>query len=233
MNIKPIETVYNGYRFRSRLEARWAVFFDAANIKYEYEPEGYETPKGRYLPDFYLPDFDSYVEVKADRKGALSELVKAASTIYWGSPIKRIVILSDIPNNHDGGNWQYPVLYWNSVEDCVDCGWWQFTEYGPSRKIVGQVNDALYHRPWYLKDDCFSLPRCTEAQNQVFFGAVSDRQLCRESNQPSIYDIDPELSLNANKRIYDMLDYARQSRFEHGQTPMLGGSRNEQPQFRH
>ena len=27
-SIKPIETKYNGYRFRSRLEARWAVFFD-------------------------------------------------------------------------------------------------------------------------------------------------------------------------------------------------------------
>lgn len=26
MTIKPIETVYNGYRFRSRLEARWARF---------------------------------------------------------------------------------------------------------------------------------------------------------------------------------------------------------------
>lgn len=24
MDIKPIETLYNGYRFRSRLEARWA-----------------------------------------------------------------------------------------------------------------------------------------------------------------------------------------------------------------
>jgi hypothetical protein len=27
--IKAIETSYKGYRFRSRLEARWAVFFDA------------------------------------------------------------------------------------------------------------------------------------------------------------------------------------------------------------
>lgn len=26
-SIKPIETIYNGYHFRSRLEARWAVFF--------------------------------------------------------------------------------------------------------------------------------------------------------------------------------------------------------------
>ena len=41
--IKAIETVYNGYRFRSRLEARWAVFFDAAGIKYEYEPEGFDV----------------------------------------------------------------------------------------------------------------------------------------------------------------------------------------------
>ena len=39
---KAIETVYNGYRFRSRLEARWAVFFDALGVKYEYEAEGFE-----------------------------------------------------------------------------------------------------------------------------------------------------------------------------------------------
>ena len=35
--IKPIETVYNGYRFRSRLEARWAVFFDALGITYKID----------------------------------------------------------------------------------------------------------------------------------------------------------------------------------------------------
>ena len=65
MNIKPIETVYNGYRFRSRLEARWAVFFDAAGIKYEYEPEGFELPDGtKYLPDFYLPEQSKFFECK-------------------------------------------------------------------------------------------------------------------------------------------------------------------------
>lgn len=71
--IKAIETVYNGYRFRSRLEARWAVFFDAMEIEYQYEPEGYDLGKnGWYLPDFYLPikkvNFDNagvFVEVKA------------------------------------------------------------------------------------------------------------------------------------------------------------------------
>jgi len=68
VNIKAIETNYKGYRFRSRLEARWAVFFDHLRIKWEYEPEGYELPSGRYLPDFFLPHFSCksgmFVEVK-------------------------------------------------------------------------------------------------------------------------------------------------------------------------
>lgn len=68
--IQAIETKYKGYRFRSRLEARWAVFFDALAIKWEYEPEGFVLSDGtRYLPDFYLPTFNHYgmyVEVKPD-----------------------------------------------------------------------------------------------------------------------------------------------------------------------
>ena len=74
--IRAVETEYNGYLFRSRLEARWAVFFDALGIGYEYEPEGFELPSGkRYLPDFRVkcwgtrgnydgPPFDLYIEVK-------------------------------------------------------------------------------------------------------------------------------------------------------------------------
>ncbi|WP_432973597.1 hypothetical protein [Dactylosporangium sp. CA-233914] len=51
---KPIETHYAGCRFRSRLEARWAVFLDRLGVEWDYEPEGYELPSGRYLPDFLL-----------------------------------------------------------------------------------------------------------------------------------------------------------------------------------
>jgi len=61
--IKAIETEYNGYRFRSRLEARWAVFFDALGIKYEYEPEGYKTPSGYYMPDFFIKFNSEYQEI--------------------------------------------------------------------------------------------------------------------------------------------------------------------------
>ncbi len=65
MNVRPIETSYNGYRLRSRLEARWAVYFDAVGIKWMYEHEGFYLPDwSMYLPDFYLPELDCYAEVK-------------------------------------------------------------------------------------------------------------------------------------------------------------------------
>lgn len=62
--MKAIETVYNGYKFRSRLEARWAVFFDSIGVEYEYEQEGFELESGWYLPDFYLPFYKCFVEIK-------------------------------------------------------------------------------------------------------------------------------------------------------------------------
>lgn len=63
----PIETAYLGYRFRSRLEARWAVFFETIGIRWRYENEGFTLAEGvNYLPDFYLPDFDIYLEMKPD-----------------------------------------------------------------------------------------------------------------------------------------------------------------------
>ena len=71
--MEPIDTEYKGYRFRSRLEARWAVFFQHLGVEWQYEPEGYEFENGtRYLPDFYLPytystySDETYVEVKPE-----------------------------------------------------------------------------------------------------------------------------------------------------------------------
>jgi hypothetical protein len=65
MPIQAIETVFDGYRFRSRLEARWAVFFKALRVPYEYEPEGVALSDGtRYLPDFWLPTLTMWAEVK-------------------------------------------------------------------------------------------------------------------------------------------------------------------------
>ena len=64
--IKPIETTYQGYKFRSRLEARWAVFYDALGIRWEYEREGFDLDGIWYLPDFYLPTHNYWIEIKPD-----------------------------------------------------------------------------------------------------------------------------------------------------------------------
>jgi hypothetical protein len=66
-NIKAIETHYDGYRFRSRLEARWAVFLNSLKEPYEYEKEGYSLPSGNYLPDFWLPRMDCWMEIKGEK----------------------------------------------------------------------------------------------------------------------------------------------------------------------
>jgi hypothetical protein len=67
-SIVPIQTRYKGYNFRSRLEARWAVYFDTLGIKWEYEVEGYDVNGRWYLPDFWLPDFEVFVEIKPTKE---------------------------------------------------------------------------------------------------------------------------------------------------------------------
>jgi hypothetical protein len=71
--IKAIETPYAGHLFRSRLEARWAVFFDHLGLEWVYEKEGFDLgTEGWYLPDFWLPQVSLrgresgvWIEVKA------------------------------------------------------------------------------------------------------------------------------------------------------------------------
>jgi len=74
--IKPIETEYKGYRFRSRLEARWAVFFDTIDLKYEYETEGYDILGEWYLPDFWFPQLKIHCEIKPNSENIDHSLYK-------------------------------------------------------------------------------------------------------------------------------------------------------------
>lgn len=57
--IKAKPTKYNGRLYRSRLEARWAVYFDLNDIDFEYEPFDLEG----WSPDFLI-NGDTVVEVK-------------------------------------------------------------------------------------------------------------------------------------------------------------------------
>ncbi len=89
--IKPIETIYKGYRFRSRLEARWAVFFDALGINWEYETEGYDILGEWYLPDFWLYDYNCFAEIKPTPEDTtlysnFRDIVGRAIVLLCGSP---------------------------------------------------------------------------------------------------------------------------------------------------
>ena len=92
--IKAIQTTYNGYKFRSRLEARWAVLFDTLKVEWEYEKEGYELGElGWYLPDFWLPDLDAWVEIKGtpptdveiEKLCRTAWGTKSRGWVFWGS----------------------------------------------------------------------------------------------------------------------------------------------------
>lgn len=113
--IKPIETRYAGCRFRSRLEARWAVFFDTLGVKWEYEAQGFEvhdrlgicTEKSwYYLPDFWLPGLGLHAEVKGVLdESSMCKLLSAAA--YLSSPSggcgggNDMLILGPIPKPHN------------------------------------------------------------------------------------------------------------------------------------
>lgn len=95
-SLRPIETRYNGFRFRSRLEARWAVFFDTLAIEYQYEPEGFVLPNGeRYLCDFFIPSWAAWIEIKPEiptssagitKLRALADSSERAALLICGQP---------------------------------------------------------------------------------------------------------------------------------------------------
>ena len=63
MTIKPIETLYRGHYFRSKAEARFAVFLDCLGVKWEYEPQGFDLGNGlKYLPDFKIYNVEIWDE---------------------------------------------------------------------------------------------------------------------------------------------------------------------------
>lgn len=125
-DLKPIETRYKGYRFRSRLEARWAVFFDALGIKWEYEKEGYDLGEaGWYLPDFWLPKLTTWVEIKQDyntmTEDSRIDAHRKARALRDCSGGTSVVVVFGPPGNMQ--SWAY-------FMDCSDSGGGYHEEWG-------------------------------------------------------------------------------------------------------
>lgn len=112
--IQPVQTRYAGCHFRSRLEARWAVFFDHLDIEWLYEPERYMVGgmvRRTYLPDFYLATDELWVEVKGAPAALDPRLMDDAADPVTGLPtnphgipsgeyglvVPRILLLGQVP----------------------------------------------------------------------------------------------------------------------------------------
>jgi hypothetical protein len=204
-NIKPIETYYNGYRFRSRLEARIAVFLDALGVEYEYEPEGFELESGKYyLPDFRVKcfgtrghkthkPFDLWIEVKGKMTREDADKIREFSgfeVIDWDDyihgvtgafeRINPILIIHKIPGKGESSD-----------------GW----ALGAGENMDG-INIYPFNYELVDGDNFGAYPA---ADNQGHFYLWGD-----DSNYINREDVD---------RVENAWAKARQARFEHGETP--------------
>lgn len=202
--IKPIETIYNGYRFRSRLEARWAVFFDAAGIRYEYEPQGFELYLNEklgsifYLPDFYLPQFNCYVEIKplsiledgdalldaSVRCVAMFNNISCGSILCTGDPVDSRMVI--------GTNEDWPGETKFNISPCF---------FGERITDLGrEVNIFVYRK------DVFGYPL-----------------LCNDKDNNPLPRVSPyglyKSCFGEPRMLYGAKLKARQARFEHGEKP--------------
>ena len=93
----PIQTKFAGNLYRSRLEARYAVLFQACRLPFEYQREGFLLEQGRYLPylpDFWLPTLGTWLEVKGMLPGARDN---AISQLLADQTQRRVIIACGPP----------------------------------------------------------------------------------------------------------------------------------------
>lgn len=195
MTATPIETSYRGHRFRSRLEARWAVFFDALGIRWEYEPQGYLVGGRPYLPDFFLPTSGTWVEVKGT-EGELDRglILSAARDLPDRRPADRtlpqMLLLGPIPDpqGHSDIGWLGLHSEWDQDNSYrIDqFGYWGFDRYAERG-----------HMQWI--DISASAPQWDDNGDEIWLSPV-----------------DACLTASANAATLNAYRTARSARFEHG-----------------
>lgn len=195
----PIETEYNGYRFRSRLEARWAVFFEVMGIYYIYEPEGFERRFDdgeiiRYLPDFYLPRYGLYAEVKsAKTRGEINDEdeYRMSWLIDFNGPLADgLIMLGYIPEPVGAVDMCYAVQRWSGKS----------LEWGYIWDEYPVLNEENFH-----SIDHHTAP--------VAFSKDDDLLLT--------HSVIPSPQSTKWTRIERALTTARSARFEHGEKPVI------------
>lgn len=206
--MKAIETVYNGYKFRSRLEARWAVFFDALDVKYEYEPEGFELDDGtKYLPDFYLPEEEYYIEVKGRNDHLDKDVAKMVKFVEQKKTA--VMILTEIPyDKESNGLYWFPIITYTSKKCRFVLQHALFEKYDGVPAIIQddfQLGCRAHWSPFNVR--CHNNPKLMYDEIQPILGKDLDDNICYLKGLEEILPIEKALLK------------ARQARFEHGEMP--------------
>jgi hypothetical protein len=93
-----LKTEYRGVTYRSQTEARWAVFFDALGVQFSYEPETISLSSGaRYIPDFFIKDFNAYFEVKPSSDEIVTAEATKARCLAHDRPSQRVWLAIGAP----------------------------------------------------------------------------------------------------------------------------------------
>ena len=203
--LRPIETNYRGYRFRSRLEARWAVFMDAAAIPWEYEAQGFNLGGVYYLPDFWLPRDQIFLEIKPCKPGAYRGLMEQVAPT-----LARLVSIS---------NCEAYLIIGSPNPDDYDPDCWDTR---PS--IIGFAPNK-----GVCSARLFECPFCARVSIRRFAGSAWDAVCsCRpgvvfEDTKYNTYEWSP--------RLRHAMQEARRARFEHGEdgTPRPFGGQWRRP----
>lgn len=88
-------------RFRSRLECRWAMFFDSLNLPWSYEPAQFALATAPYTPDFFVEGL-GFFEIKPasvldDRWQEFAATVAPLNVITGTVPV---MLHKTNPNDH-------------------------------------------------------------------------------------------------------------------------------------
>ena len=67
---------------KSSYELRFVKVLESVGLEFYYEPVRFEVDKGTYKPDFFIPKFGSYIEVKGWIRDVHHELVSEFITKY-------------------------------------------------------------------------------------------------------------------------------------------------------
>lgn len=197
--MQAITTHYNGYKFRSRLEARWAVFFGTLRIRYQYEPEGFVLQDGTtYLPDFYLPDYNAWCEIKPTPANSKAYGLKEFD-------YKTTKFAEELLEN----------------EDAENSGKSVYLLYGAPHDYYGIIYKSEYAHGAYLLVDYpyewLMCPYCGVIE-YVFSG-----ELDRLDHSKNCESIKIDHDVTGRPLLPDLIEVAcnrsKQARFEHGEHP--------------